>query len=84
MENLKEIAEAVAGKRGDLFSEREYDMLTDAIWWAWENWDADVLATYYEGEKPEEPTSAFREQWVYNELGNVPENWEAFISSFKG
>ncbi len=78
------IAEAIANKREDLFSSNAYDRITDAIYWAWENWDKSVLATYYEGEKPAEPSFEFRKQWVENELGNVPENWEDVIESFEG
>lgn len=39
----------------------------NAVFWAWENWDKDVIATFYESEKPESPTEEFIYQWVENE-----------------
>jgi len=38
------------------------------IRWAWDNWDAKVIATYHEGkEKPENYTPEFRDNWIDNE-----------------
>ena len=41
--------------------------IDDAIQWAWDNWDSNILKTYYEGEKPSLPTESFIYQWVDNE-----------------
>jgi hypothetical protein len=82
MKTIKAISEAIANKRNDLFNESEYQKISDAIYWAWENWDASILATYFEGEKPEEPTFEFRIQWVENELNAVPENYSELIDSY--
>ena len=79
-----EIIEAIASKAGHRFDAKAYDQVTDRIVWAWENWDAKVLATYYTGEKPEEPTYEFRKQWIETELEQVPENYTDLIESFKG
>jgi hypothetical protein len=81
----KKIAEAVANKREDLFSNFAYDQITNQIWWAWENWDKQIIKSYYEGDiKPEEPTYDFRYNHVFTELEQVPENYEDLIESFKG
>ena len=42
------------------------DKISTAIQWAWDNWDASVVETYYEGEKPKYPTEDFTTQWVNN------------------
>lgn len=39
----------------------------EMVQWAWDNWDEDIISTYYEGEKPISPTKEFIEQWVDNE-----------------
>lgn len=83
-EKFPAITEAIASKNAHLFNQKAYDRITDAIWWAWGNWDKNVLTTYYTGEKPEEPTYEFRRQWVENELENLSENWNDVIESFKG
>ena len=79
-----EIIEAIASKADHQFDAKAYDQVTELIFWAWENWDAKVLATYYTGEKPEEPTYEFRKQWIETELEQVPENYTDLIESFKG
>jgi hypothetical protein len=81
---IEQIAEAIASKRSDLFNQADYDKITDLIFWAWENWEPSVLATYYSGEKPAEPNYQFRKHWVSLELEGVPENYAALIASFKG
>lgn len=43
------------------------DNVRNSIKDAWLNWDETVLATYYEDEKPEEPTDDFIENWIENE-----------------
>lgn len=40
---------------------------SDAVDYAWNNWDESVLKTYYEGEKPQYPTPQFIQDWVDNE-----------------
>lgn len=44
-----------------------YDRVNQAIQWAWDNWEADILSTFYEGEKPESYTYDFMVDWVDNE-----------------
>jgi len=39
----------------------------DAICWAWNNWDEDVISTYYQFKKPELPNEEFISNWVENE-----------------
>lgn len=41
--------------------------ISEAVDYAWNNWDEDILKTYYEGEKPEQPTAEFITNWVDNE-----------------
>lgn len=38
-----------------------------SIQWAWDNWDDDIINTYYTGEKPSLPTEVFIYEWVENE-----------------
>jgi hypothetical protein len=41
--------------------------VNENIQWAWDNWDID-FAEYYKGnKKPENYTSEFRDNWIYNE-----------------
>lgn len=81
---INKIIEAITCKREDLFNDREYDKVTDAIFWAWDNWEESVLKSYYTGEKPTEPTEQFRRQWLENEFNAVPENYEDLFESYKG
>ncbi|WP_018629167.1 hypothetical protein [Niabella aurantiaca] len=41
--------------------------IDEALCWAWRNWDDDIIATYYEFEKPERPNEKFITNWVENE-----------------
>lgn len=41
--------------------------ISEAVNYAWNNWDQEILRTYYEGEKPEQPTEEFINNWVDNE-----------------
>jgi hypothetical protein len=41
--------------------------IDQAVQWAWDNWDDNIVSTYYEGEKPSLPTESFIRQWVENE-----------------
>ncbi|MDO9554546.1 hypothetical protein [Rhodonellum sp.] len=53
-----------------LNSTREYaqiSKISEAVDYAWNNWDEAVLKTYYEGEKPEQPTEEFINHWIENE-----------------
>lgn len=38
-----------------------------AIQSAWDTWDDDIVATFYNHEKPARPTMSFIYQWVENE-----------------
>lgn len=40
--------------------------IDNAVQWAWENWDKDVISSYYLEEKPERPTENFINEWVDN------------------
>ena len=44
-----------------------FDRIECDIQQAWEIWDDNILKSYYNGEKPEEPTDEFAEQWIENE-----------------
>ncbi len=37
------------------------------ISWAWDNWEEDILKDFYTGEKPENYTEDFRDNWIDNE-----------------
>lgn len=42
--------------------------IDDAIQWAWNHWNKELIDTYYSGDKkPELPTTEFIEEWVENE-----------------
>ena len=45
----------------------EMSSISDDLDYAWNNWDEEILRTYYEGEKPEQPTEEFVKVWVDNE-----------------
>lgn len=48
--------------------QQAFDQISDAVYYAWNNWDESIVSTYYEGkEKPEDPTPEFIEQWLENE-----------------
>lgn len=41
--------------------------IDDAIQWAWNHWNKELIDTYYSGDKkPELPTAKFIEEWVEN------------------
>ena len=40
--------------------------VNENIQWAWDNWTVD-LSDYFEGEKPENYTKDFMEDWIDNE-----------------
>lgn len=83
-ELLEKIAEAIANKRQDLFNIRAYDIVTDAIYYAWNNWEEEIVKEFYtEDEKPEEPTYAFRKNWIEVELAQIPEKYATLIETFK-
>lgn len=41
--------------------------IDESVCWAWDNWDENIVSTYYSGEKPKFPTEDFINQWVENE-----------------
>lgn len=41
--------------------------ISNAVDYAWNNWDEKILAKYYKGEKPEYPTAEFIYDWVEDE-----------------
>lgn len=43
------------------------DKIRTSIYWAWGNWENEVLKDFYSGEKPEDPTEEFIQDWVNNE-----------------
>ncbi len=47
--------------------QRQIDKISEGIDYAWNNWDENILETYYEGEKPIDPTESFITQYVENE-----------------
>lgn len=63
------IANNLINGTGNLTSSEHAQMskISEAVDYAWKNWDEEVLQTYYEGDKPEQPTEEFINQWVENE-----------------
>jgi hypothetical protein len=82
-EIIAKIAQSIANKNESAFDLRAYSQITDAINWAWDNWEESVLSSYYvDGSKPAAPTYDFREEWVKNELGANTEQWQHLIDSY--
>jgi hypothetical protein len=57
---------------GDAFlsiaQQKMHDKIAEAVNYSWNNWDANIIATYHPGvEKPEHPTKEFVENWIENE-----------------
>lgn len=77
-EQIQKIAELAATNELD-FSFPAFDRLRTQITWAWENWPSDILATYYEGEKPDSAPKNFTAEWVVNELENNEEEWQDLV-----
>lgn len=46
---------------------RVFNSIESSIQEAWKIWDAETLRTYYDGDKPENPTRDFELQWIANE-----------------
>ena len=44
----------------------EMSKISEAVNYAWNNWDDSVLRTFYAGVKPKSPTEDFVLQWVEN------------------
>lgn len=44
-----------------------FSKISDAVSYAWNNWDDNIIATYYQGEKPEFAPIDFVEEWISNE-----------------
>ena len=69
---------------GTYTNERMYQLksrISDAINYAWSDWDNEYLKTYYEGEKPKSPTEEFIENWIQNE--DFEEAWASDIEEIK-
>lgn len=47
--------------------QKQQDRISAAIEYAWNHWDNEIVATYYEGEKPQFANADFIENWVDNE-----------------
>jgi predicted AlkP superfamily pyrophosphatase or phosphodiesterase len=70
MESYKEtIANNLVNENHSLTTaqDRVMSKISEAVNYAWNNWDDKIIQTYYEGEKPAQPTEDFIKQWVENE-----------------
>lgn len=70
METYKKNLIAIFQNGSQSLSERQYKIfnkISDGVEYAWNNWDDDIIATYYEGEKPEFSPINFIENWIDNE-----------------
>lgn len=71
MENYKKNIAAIFQAGNQNLNEEQYRVfneISDAVDYAWNNWDESIISTYHEGiEKPEYPTPEFIEQWIENE-----------------
>ncbi len=79
---IEEITENFLSKNTDaLGGERQFEKLSNAIDYAWNNWEESVISTYYDNEKPEYANNQFIIEWIDNELGNNPDEWETVLNS---
>src|SRR5690625_5077845 len=51
----------------EIHNNRTLENIDEAIQYAWNNWDADIVSTYYTGQKPALPNAEFIENWIDNE-----------------
>jgi hypothetical protein len=81
MENYEIVVQNYISKNVDaLGGQNAYDQLTDGITFAWENWEQNVLATFFTGNKPEKPPTLFVSEWIETELSNNPDEWENILT----
>ena len=59
-----------------IFDNKTVDKINEAIQYAWNNWDADIVAPFYDGAKPELPTDEFIIDWV--------DNWDFEADGYDG
>jgi len=50
----------------EINNNRNLEGIDAAIQYAWNNWDEEIVSTYYTGDKPELPTSEFIIEWIEN------------------
>lgn len=69
MSYKKRITEILTSRNESLSVDQQktIDKISDGVEYAWKNWDADITATYYSGDKPETAPANFIENWVDNE-----------------
>ena len=61
--------------------QKSFDRLEESISFAWDNWDESIVSTYYEGKKPNHATDKFTIEWIENELGNNPDDWDSVLNA---
>lgn len=64
--------------------QKSYDKINKAVEYAWNNWDAGIVATYYKGNKPAHPNREFIENWVDNEDFEIDGLDEALLKELFG
>lgn len=62
-----DIATSATGTRLTEPQQKIIDRVRASIEYAWKNWDEDVIASYYAGDKPQDPNDAFIQNWIENE-----------------
>ena len=70
---LDKNVEAIGGQKA-------FDTLSECIGYAWNNWESNIIETYYSGEKPYYANEEFICDWIENELGNNPEQWDFILN----
>jgi hypothetical protein len=70
---LEKNVQAIGGQKA-------FDTLSESIDYAWNNWEDYIIDTYYSGEKPEYANDKFIINFIDNELGNNPEDWEFILN----
>ena len=70
MKTVEELRSELKGQLQDCIHANDGSIaaqVDDSIQWAWDNWEDDIVATFFEGEKPECYNEKFRDEWIDNE-----------------
>lgn len=70
---LDKNVEAIGGQKA-------FDTLSECIDYAWNNWEESIISTYYVGQKPRYANDKFIINWIDDELGNNPEQWDFILN----
>ena len=58
----------INGKSGlSVSQQKNIDKISESIEYAWNHWGADVIESYFEGDKPAYPNASFVNSWIDNE-----------------